>query len=903
MRFYYFNSTHWDREWYQSFQEFRKYLIDTVRGLLKIFEEDPEFTRFTLDGQTIVLEDVCEVLPGLRPELEKLIRENKLNVGPWYVMPDEFLVSGEALIRNLLAGKRVASEFGGKSWPVGYVCDIFGHIAQLPQIFSGFGLDNAVIWRGTPDMGNQHFLLWESPDGSRIKVLNLPKSNGYGNFTLQVRGKYPVALEEKLFKEKLHAFISENKDQWQDVFLLTDAFDHTIPAAETSKMLKWIQEAYPEAELIHTDYTELFDREFILPGLPVIYGEQIHPAAAAENGGLQISGTLSSRYDLKRANDLCQNELELLIEPELAVRLAYGEKDSLPFLDYNWKHLLQNHAHDSICGCSIDQVHRMMLGRFEEVRSLSRTLDEEFFIEDWERTTGKTFYSALNTGAILTGETEDDGCYSVRIFNPLPFAQARQVELQLPFMAHDKIPYPKRQAEPFGYEYLNSFRLYDQDDREIPYQIKRVRKNQTKIIYRQDHCTCDIYEVVCPLRLPAASWTSLRLRPSDNFVRRFDSLLTGARSAENEFLRLEINPDGTFNVTDKRSGRVYEKLNDFSIDREIGDGWNHVSPAGCRRITGSSDAQLAVIMDGPEQVEFEIRKSYHLAKRLSFDGTLSEAYAGISESPEIEELKIIINITLNKGSDILQCKTTVFNNIQDYRLQMLLPTGINGDYFAGQAFTMQTRPAGRSWGKNTENFAEAEVIEKNFDGIIGKKNKTGGMAFLSAAGLHEAGALADAADTLVITLLRAFRRTYLTNGEPEGELQGTLQYDYALSFFAAGTSSAELFRQVQCLRSPLPHYMLRTNKIISDASHTFIKLSGDIVFSCLKPAEDLSGVILRVFNPEKKSVKATVELGRVAKRILRCRLDESGEKEIDSNINAFDIQAGAGEIITFKLEF
>ena len=149
MKFYYFNSTHWDREWYQPYQEFRKYLVDAARELLRIFDTEPEFRRFTFDGQTIVLEDITEIRPDWRPKLEELIRSGRLNVGPWYVMPDEFLVSGEAMIRNLQAGRRIAAEYGARAWPVGYACDIFGHIAQLPQIFAGFGFEGAVVWRGT----------------------------------------------------------------------------------------------------------------------------------------------------------------------------------------------------------------------------------------------------------------------------------------------------------------------------------------------------------------------------------------------------------------------------------------------------------------------------------------------------------------------------------------------------------------------------------------------------------------------------------------------------------------------------------------------------------------------------------------------------------------------------------
>ena len=189
-RFYYFNSTHWDREWYQSFQEFRKYLLDTTEKLLAIFEEEGErYRRFTFDGQTIVLEDITEIRPEWRPKLEALIKSGRLSVGPWYVMPDEFLASGEALIRNLQTGARVARGFGHEPWPVGYVCDIFGHIAQLPQIFAGFALKGAVCWRGTPDLGDQHLLYWESPDGTRLATLNLGKHGGYADFTLAMREK------------------------------------------------------------------------------------------------------------------------------------------------------------------------------------------------------------------------------------------------------------------------------------------------------------------------------------------------------------------------------------------------------------------------------------------------------------------------------------------------------------------------------------------------------------------------------------------------------------------------------------------------------------------------------------------------------------------------------------------
>ena len=127
MKIYYFNATHWDREWYLPKEGFRKYLLDMTEHLLDIFDNDPDFKKFTFDGQTIVLEDILEIHPEWRSRLETLIQSGKLMVGPWYVMPDEFLVSGESLIRNLQVGRKIARTFGGEAWQVGYVCDMFGH--------------------------------------------------------------------------------------------------------------------------------------------------------------------------------------------------------------------------------------------------------------------------------------------------------------------------------------------------------------------------------------------------------------------------------------------------------------------------------------------------------------------------------------------------------------------------------------------------------------------------------------------------------------------------------------------------------------------------------------------------------------------------------------------------------
>src|SRR4030042_2476332 len=137
--------THWDREWYLTFQQFRLKLVHLIDRLLEILQEDQDFKYFLLDGQTILLDDYLQIRPERESELRKLISEGRILIGPWYVSPDEFLVAPESHIRNLLEGKRHCIKFGGIML-VGYLPDSFGHIGQMPQILQGFGISTACLW-------------------------------------------------------------------------------------------------------------------------------------------------------------------------------------------------------------------------------------------------------------------------------------------------------------------------------------------------------------------------------------------------------------------------------------------------------------------------------------------------------------------------------------------------------------------------------------------------------------------------------------------------------------------------------------------------------------------------------------------------------------------------------------
>lgn len=173
MKIFYQLSTHWDREWYRPFQGFRYYLVETVDRLIDALEKE-EISVFSFDGQTIVIEDYLEARSENAKRLTALIKNGRIKVGPWYVMPDELTVSGESLVENFLLGHSIAKKYGTTAWKFGYVNDVFGHIAQFPQILNGFGINGAYLGRGA---GRERQFIWKSPDNSECFVFNYVYAN------------------------------------------------------------------------------------------------------------------------------------------------------------------------------------------------------------------------------------------------------------------------------------------------------------------------------------------------------------------------------------------------------------------------------------------------------------------------------------------------------------------------------------------------------------------------------------------------------------------------------------------------------------------------------------------------------------------------------------------------------
>ncbi len=414
--------THWDREWYQTFQQFRLKLVHLIDGLLDILHDDINFKYFMLDGQIIVLEDYLQMRPEREEELKRYIQRGRIIIGPWHILPDMFLVSPEAHIRNLLEGDRTSRRFGPKMM-VGYMPDSFGHIGQMPQILRGFGIESASLWRGVDDQPCEFW--WQAPNGSQVFMANL--RNGYGNGA-SLPADDPKRFTE-LLKEQVESLIAHAASS---ALLIMYGTDHMEPSPQTSSAIAFADSSLEGDKVIHStlpDYIADARASINSELLPVVKGELRSCLRAP-----LLPNVLSARIWIKQDNHTCQTLLEKWTEPFSVFAERSAVKSSKPTINrlsrptsiirQGWRLLMENHPHDSICGCSIDQVHNEMKVRFDQVKQIG---------EDITRQSLSTLAEVVVTDR---GSQSGQGklTSAVVVFNPSsnPRTDLVEVEINLP---------------------------------------------------------------------------------------------------------------------------------------------------------------------------------------------------------------------------------------------------------------------------------------------------------------------------------------------------------------------------------------------------------------------------------------------------------------------------------------
>ena len=740
--------THWDREWYGTFQQFRMRLVRLTDRLLELLKHDPDYRYWNFDGQTIVIEDYLEIRPERRDELEEHLRSGRITVGPWYVLPDEFLISGESAIRNLQRGCRIAASYGQRP-ELGYTPDMFGHFSQMPQLLSQFGLRVVFLWRGLSGRDLPTEVLWRSPDGSELVAVRAQDHTGYCNATLiighlppEVRDEFkphdPLWDKPEIAARAMKAIAeSARRRATGPCVLLLNGVDHMEPQPTLPEILRRANELCPDVEFVHATFND-FARAVLAENKPldVIEGEQKDTCRSPIGGGIVLPNVLSSRMYLKQQNQECMTALERWAEPTSVFAHMLGLDYPEAFLDKAWQYLLRNHPHDTIGGCSRDEVHDQMETRFQWALDIADTLTQQNMAH---------IASKLDTSALADDEA------AVAVFSPLNWPVTGSVDVQIELDA-DYLARTGHSVRPETvHAAVRGLDLRHWDGSKPRYQVRDVEYAVVNRNYASGFATARTV-VRCHLTLdvkdlPALGYRLYRVRPAKKQRIERGSLVTAPDTMENPYLWVQVNPNGSLRIRHKASGCTFDGCNVFEDGGDNGDGYTYSPPKYDEvHTTQAANARVAVIEDGPAAAAFRIDYDWELPVGCTPDRQ--------HRSDEARRLPVSTVVRLGANARRVDIETTVHNCIRDHRLRVLFPTYLGTETcFSEGQFDVVERPIGIAQ-PSEEVWKEDQPRDYPQQSFCDVTNGDVGLGIVNF-GLPEFAVTDNPSHTICLTLLRA----------------------------------------------------------------------------------------------------------------------------------------------------
>ncbi|GGS55727.1 hypothetical protein GCM10010156_12800 [Planobispora rosea] len=666
--------THWDREWYLPFQRFRLGLVRMLDEVLDTMAADPGY-RFTMDGQLAALEDYLEIRPERLPLITALVAEGRLAAGPWLILADEFLCSGETLIRNLEYGTRGADALGG-AMRVGYLPDQFGHCAQMPQILRQAGFEHACLWRGVPASVDRDAFAWTGADGTVIRTQYLP--GGYGNAVALFSGP-AEALPDRItaFTETLRPWRPDGP------LLAMYGADHSAPAADiTAAGLRLATLG---------EYVTAQDPS--TAGLPAVSGELRSHARANI-----LPGVISARVPAKRAMAHAERVITRYAEP-LAARWLPGDTAAAKLLDLAWRRLIACSGHDSITGCGADDTAQQVAARIAEAGQIGQAVVDM-------------------VGASLAARVPRD---RIVVVNPSPFARTALVLADLPesrarLLAPGGAPVPLQrlelaptlldetamddltrllgrvhERELFGLQIISwsasggtapgapgTFTIvvgrhattgYDYADlRRAVLEAATARPGPWLVrTLAEPVVTVAARVTVPPLGrtvLASAPWSATGA-PAGDSGGSGDS--GGAAPAggdavlDNGLLRVTVARDGTLSL--RSAGAEAHGVGRIVDGGDAGDTYNHAPPRHDLLADAPSSVEVESVYAGPLVSVLEIRRTYDWPVESSGDGRASTT----------ETVAVTTRAELRAGEPYLRLETSFDNRTRDHRVRWHAP--------------------------------------------------------------------------------------------------------------------------------------------------------------------------------------------------------------------------------------
>ncbi len=761
--------------------------------LLDILETDPQFRHFSLDAQTIVLEDYLKIRPEARERIEAHVRSGRLGIGPWYQLNDEFLVSGEATIRSLLIGTRIARSFGD-CLKVGYLPDQFGNISQMPQILRGFGIDNAIMGRGRQlhELGDRMEFWWVGPDGSR--VLSSLMAYWYNN--AQYMPEDPVAALE--FVRGLRDTMAARSAASDLLFM--NGVDHLEAQPKIGQTVAAVAERLAQSDtedtIVHSTLSEYVDALRATFASDDSRLQTVRGELRQDRGGACLAGTLSSRSYLKKANFAAQTALEAYSERLCGFAFLLGKGYPADELRYAWKLLMENHPHDSICGCSIDQVHDEMMPRFDRVRQVAGFVQE----------------NALDA---LTGRNRTEGAIplpcDLHVINTLNWVRTDPVRVTLEVPLG---PPSRGNAQKDTHAIVRGLRILGPDGAPVEYGIV------------QDEIT--LATVLNPHELPLDQWVQ---RIAIEFVAKD---VPGCGTALYRVEPANHWPTGLHEAEHNWRGPILEDVGD------VGDEYLYRPPVADLRIQCCLEC-----CDDWGVTGTPVRRTTVTNQSISVPAATERA----ARSERLVPMEVELEVTSWKGVPRTEYCLTIENEATDHRVRALFDAG--GAVSAASPFDVVTRAPDR-------NEAEAGAATYHpmtlWVSASGSGDEPGMTAV--APGLYEYERYTDSdgrTQQIGITLLRCVRQL---SGRGDGpgiptpgaQCQGKHRFDLAVVEHKGDWQVAKAWKQAHQFATPLVAVQSPRNDY-GPATRTFLTIEPDaLVLSAVKRAEDRDTLIVRCYN-------------------------------------------------------
>ncbi len=907
------SNTHWDREWVKSFQESRVSLVDMFDKLFELIDTDPDFKHYHLDAQTIPLEDYCELKPQNKSRLKKLISEGRLIVGPWFTLPEMNSIDGECIVRNLLIGHRIAREYG-RVMKVGYTPTSTGQVSQLPQIYNGFGIKTAIFYRGiNQDVAPAEYI-WESPDGTVSVGIRPPqhfsRCTFWGYVYLPIIHKYydhiedskqnywsnggflfrlaeehenefvelePIKLFDQDYLEKALTNLKSEitKHSYSNVLLGLHGHDASFPHEETPKLIAALNQISEDIHFIHSDF-DVYARKMENIVLSrkeniVLKGEMRHVNQSQPwNDSHLYPGVLSTKGRLKRRNREVENLLIRHAEPASALALIANDVYETEILDYAWKLVLANHAHDTINACSLDAVYHDAMQRLKQADELSRQVIKRSLA----RLVKKIDLSHFDEQAVL-----------LTAFNLSPHSRGGVAKIVVD-MPHDMQD--------------NTIDVAGNDGQSLPVQLishKPHKLHVDKIGFGKTHHATRVEAWVQFPQVPAAGYITCQVRPSRQ-LSTWDQNIAKENILENEFLYAVIALDGSLMLTDKQTGHTYNGLNTFLNEGELGNAWTPGRIADGERISTKGKAAWIELMEtGPVKGTFRITHTMNVP--------VSSADKYTRRSAERTDVKIISEVSLYRGLKHIQVITHFDNTVRDHRLRVLFPTGFaSQSYYAAMPFDVVIRPIPKPSSPEWTEQPDSSDPQTGFIGVCDEKK---GLA-VTNIGLYEAEVLDDEQRTIAITLLRSFYQhgNWTKDRWKDEEFQnpGRHTFTYAICPHEGSWHEGDIHGMLTQIDNPLK--VVQHGKGTSGylpLNHSFLSVSKCLQVSCIKKAEDGDGLIVRIYNPSPVDRVGELKCANTIKKVMQTDLEEIEIRTLASESNSISLQVPHHKIVTIKLIF